>query len=402
MNHAILFALIFTIYISFPAYAEEQSKQKPLFPVSIPYEFDAAERSFNEIRQLILKNYYTTAITETGLYWAAVKGMLRHISPPDNPKQSKIWAPEEYDKVLKSLKGVKGSLGIKSSFNPSDGSVTIKEVMEGSPAASLLLPYDRILRIDGEPLKGKKLEEISGFLEGERGTDILLTVSRDIKVFELRLKLKEFKANNLLVSTLAPGDFAFVEIKKITANLSQELKEVLTELQEKNIDKLILDLRNNTGGVFIEALKTAELFLPAKNIILRTLSRSDKPQNYISSNEEPFDFKMAILVNNKTASGCEIIVAALQDNKKSIIIGAKTFGKAVFEKTFKIENNYRIKFISGAMYTPLGKSWQSRGITPDFETKQDQKTYAALTKLSPPERLKKDVPLITAYKLLKR
>lgn len=239
-------------------------------------------------------------------------------------------------------------------------------------------------------------------MQGEPGTDITFTVVRDIKSFDITITRKKFKTQNLVASILPPGDIAFIEIKKITSDIANQLKEKLTTIRDKNVTKLILDLRNNTGGIVIDSLKITELFLPEKNILLRIISRSDTPQNFVSSNKEPFDFEIVVLVNKKTASASEIIVGALQDSKKATIVGTRTYGKAILEKTFKLQNNYRVKFISGALYTPLGRSWQSKGLTPDFIVDQEEKTYLALTKLLPIERLQKDIGLVTAYKLVNR
>ena len=156
---------------------------------------------------------------------------------------------------------------------------------------------------------------------------------------------------------------------------------------ETEVDKLIDQkafrsarevLERYTGGVFAEALRTAELFLPAKSIILRTLQQEANLQNYISSNPSPFDFDLAILVNQKTASSAEILAGALQDHGKGVVIGTKTFGKGVIEKTFTLENEFRVKFITAAMLTPKGRSWDAKGILPDFLVEQDEKILKSL------------------------
>ena len=193
-----------------------------------------------------------------------------------------------------------------------------------------------------------------------------------------------------------------MEIKRFTAKLSNKLKDELTKLKDKDFQKLIIDLRNNPGGVFAESLRMVELFLPEKRILLRTFQRAQKLQNYVSVNTQPFGFDIAVLVNPQTASSAEILASALQDHRKALVIGTKTFGKGVFEKTFKLNNDFHVKFITGAMYSPKGSSWQGRGLTPDFLIKQDDKTLAALLKMEVEQRFRKDVAMITAYKLLMR
>lgn len=394
-----LFVLM-VIFIAPRSLAKEQTTIKPLFPVGLDHEFPNSKKTFEEVKNLILKHYYSDDVTEQALYWAAIQGMLRHISPPQSPELSKIWTADEYEKILLSRQGNQVSIGIKSSFNPNEGRLTITEVLPNSPAESILKPLDHILRIDSISLKGKTLQELNALLDGEEGTAVTLTVNRDIKVFDVTLERQKFLTENLLVEHLT-DKIALVEIKHFTANLSKQLKGELKTLKNDGILKLIIDLRNNPGGVFAESLKIVELFLPENSILIRTFQRETKLQNYVSVNSEPFEFKIAILVNRHTASSAEVLASALQEHKKALIIGTKTYGKGVFEKTFKLDNDFRLKFITGAMYSPKGLSWQDKGVTPDFLVDQDDKTVAALLKMEIKERFRKDVAMITAYKLLK-
>jgi carboxyl-terminal processing protease len=380
--------------------AEEKEPQKPLFVVDLEHEFPDALTAFEEARKLILENYYTITVDEDALYWAAIEGMLRHVSPPESPELGKLYKPEVYKEVEQGLKGVKVSIGIKSSFDANDGSLTVTEIDPGSPAEGVLQPRDRIMRIDDKPLKGLAVSDIDALLQGEVGTELALTLVRDISIETYVLTRAEYAANNL-IATIIENKVGLLELRKVTANMSKQVAEELEKLKAKGIKKLLLDLRSNTGGVFIESLRIAELFLPAKTVLLRTLKHDDKVQNYVSSTEEPYEFEIITLVNENTASSAEIIVAALQDAGVARVVGKKTYGKGVFEKTFKMENDFRVKFIIGAMYSPKGKSWQSKGVLPDFAVEQELKTLTALRKHSVTTRMQKDVPLITAYKLLK-
>ncbi len=393
--------LLFFISLAPWCRAGEKTNIKPLFPVDLNHEFPESKKTFEEVKNLIMQHYYSDEITEDALYWAAIQGMLRHISPPGAPELAKIWTAEEYEKIFLSRQGNQISIGIKSTFNPNEGRLTVTEVLPNSPAESILKPFDHILRIDSQSLKGKSLHELNALLDGEEGTEVTLTVNRDIQVFDITLKRRKFETKTLVVSRLT-DDMALVEIKQFTANLSKKLKDELTQLREKGFHKLIIDLRNNPGGVFDESKRIVELFLPEKGISLRTFQRVEKLKNYGSPNKDPFVFDIAILVNHKTASAAEILASALQDHQKGFVVGTRTYGKGVFEKTFKLENDFRVKFIIGALYSPKGQSWQGRGLTPDFLIKQDDKTLAALLKLEVDQRFRKDVAMITAYKLLMR
>lgn len=385
-----------------PAAAEDGPvPQISLFPVRIEHGFPRPEATFDEVRRLILDHYYAEEIDSATLYWAAIEGMLRRISPPSQPDLSRLWTADEYLAIRESLQGEQVSIGIKSRFNPGEGSLTVTEVLPDGPAESILRPMDRILRIDGEPLKGLRLERVDTLLRRAEGERITLTVNRDIRVFDVTVACQKFEQKNLTVADLAPG-IAVVALRRMTAGLSGRLRETLAVLAARGMQAVVLDLRDNPGGVFVEALRVVELFLPARHILLRTFRRDGGVQNYVSSNDEPFSFELAVLINGRTASSAEIVAGCLQDHDKALLVGSHTYGKAIFEQTFPLANEMHVKFITGAMYTPKGRSWQNEGIRPDFLVAQDEKTLAALRKLPPAERFRKDVAVITAYKLLAR
>jgi len=193
---------------------------------------------------------------------------------------------------------------------------------------------------------------------------------------------------------------ALVEIKNVSQGLTQQLAADLQKLKEQGVKKILLDLRNNPGGVLNEGVNIANLFLSKNNIIVRTVARSDKATPIVADREAPFDFEMVVLVNKNTASSAEIIASALQDHKRATIIGTKTFGKGVIETTYTLENQYRVKFISSAMYSPAGRSWQASGVLPDFLVQQEPSVSESMAKLPIDQRVSNDIYIITAIKLL--
>lgn len=381
------------------AAAEPQPQVKPLFPVALEHPLPDAQKSFDEVRALILKNYYTQELTEDALYWAAIQGMLRYISPPESPELARIWTADQYGRVKNSLEGNQVSIGVRSTFNADDGSLTVTKVLQGSPAQGVIEPLDRILRINGQPLKGKPVDDVSALLDGPEDSSVTLTVNRDVKVFDVTVKRAKFAAHNLVVTQLNKG-VALVELKQFSLDISKELGAELTKLAANGTKGLILDLRDDPGGVFMEALRCAELFLADKSIVLRTYNREEKLRSYVSSNKTPFSFRIVCLMNQHSASASEILAGALRDHQRASVVGTRSWGKGVFEKTFALANQFRVKFITGAMYTPAGHAWQGKGLAPDFLVEQDDKTLAALYRLPPQERYAKDVAMITAMKLL--
>lgn len=178
INPLLLILLILLILFPPSALTKEGPDQKPLFPITLDHDFPEPEKCFQEVKKLIMKNHYTSRVSEADLYWAAIKGMLRHVSPPETPALATIWTPEEYEKIENLLKGVNVSIGIKSSFNINDGSLTITRVLEGSPAESILQPYDHILRINGDHCKVRESAKS-------------MLICRESRVLISRLRLSE-------------------------------------------------------------------------------------------------------------------------------------------------------------------------------------------------------------------
>jgi carboxyl-terminal processing protease len=403
MKHASISCCVTLLFVIFPMAGftdtETAPSNQPLFPIAAEQKISDPRETFETIRSLILQSYYTDAITEEDLYWAAIQGMLRHISPPQDPERAKLWSPEQYARIFNALKGVRISAGIKSTYNKADGSLTVTDVLSGSPADGVVQPLDRILRINGVKLLDKPVTEIDELLNGEPGTRIVLTLVRDIVLLDIPLTLTEFKANNVEIAML-PRKTGYALVKKISQDVSKELYAALAPLQESGLKKLIIDLRDNSGGVFNEGMKLAELFLENKETVLHTLQRGDRIQTFVSGNHSPMSFDLVIIVNKQTASSSEIFAGALQANQRARLVGTPTFGKATVEKTFTLENQFRVKFIVGAMYRPGGKSWQGNGLRPDFVVEEDAKRLAKIARLPIEDRLRNDRQLNAAWQLL--
>lgn len=378
-----------------------KSTQPPLFSVSLKRDFPDPKTALEESVKIILENYYSPTITEDALYYAAIRGMLRFISPPQQPEHSKILTPKDYEKFEQTLEGKTVSIGIETTFNPNDGSLTITEVLPGSPADGVLLPFDRILRIDGVDLKGKEQKDVTAMLEGEVDKQVSLTVVRDIKVFDITLVRKEFKTPNLKVYKL-PDQVAVVEIQRITEAISQELRQNMVQLKEENFARVVIDLRNNPGGLLQEGIKMAGVFVPKGQTVVRVVNQAKTPQAVTSSDPaDPVKMDVAVLVNGNTASSCEVFASALKDHGIAKVIGTRTYGKSILDRTFPLSNQFQIQFITGHMFGPNGKSWYQKGVDPDIEVQAGEVNFAELEKLKPEDRLAKDAALQSAYNYLK-
>lgn len=338
-----------------------------LYKISAPKEFKSGEKAFAEVLKIVKEGFYDSeGITEDDLYYAAIKGILRRISPPESPTQSKIWTLTEKNKVYGNLKEKKVFSGINSVFDKEEGSLTVKSMIDGSPAIGLLQPKDRIMRIDGKSLKNLKEEELKKLLSGDEGKVVKLKVIRDIELLDIEITLKEVLIKNCITAVL--DSTGYLRVKSFSENISGEMKTHLNSFKEQKIKKVIIDLRENTGGYFTEGVKAAELFLRKGASIVSVLRSGSKRSDYFSRNLRPYNFDIVILTNGRTASSSEVLAAALRANNKAVIIGINSYGKAIIEKPFSLSNGYLVKFSVGAMYTYDGQTWHEDGLSPDIKS----------------------------------
>ena len=340
-----------------------------LYKISAPEGFKSGKEAFSEVLKIVKKEFYDSEnLKEEDLYYAAIKGILRRLSPPESPNQGKIWSSEERKKVYDDLKEMKAYFGVKFVFDKKDGSLTVTNILKESPALNILKINDRIMRIDGEPLKGLEGNDFNQMLTGGDNREVALTVVRDIEVLNLKVKLKEVRVYNCIAATV--DGVGYLRIKSFSENISGEMKEHLEKFRKENLKALIIDLRDNTGGYFSEGVKSAELFLKRESKIVSVLRAGGQTSHHFSRNLVPYDFQLAILIDGRTASSSEVLAAAMSENK-AVLIGENSYGKAIIEKPFELSNGYSIKFSVGAMYSPKGKTWHEDGLSPDIKSQTE-------------------------------
>ena len=368
----------------------------PLYPVQIEHDFADPEATFREVVALVQEQYYSDTVDEKSIWWAATKGLLRQVSPEEHPDLATIWLPEQYESVSDVLQGLRESIGIKSSFNPADGSLTVTEVTAGGPSEGVLQPLDRILRVQGKELKGLSVAAVSALLEGEPDTPVAIKVVRDVSVLDLTVKREKFHLQNVLAEVY-PAQIGYLAVRSFSQGVAERCKEELGRFQADRVTKLILDLRGNGGGVLQEGLKVAELFVPKGRLMMRVVAHGNKLSNYVSTNAAPVAFHLAVLVDGQTASAGEIVAAALRDECAATLVGSPTYGKASMERVFTLKNGCRVKFSTGALYSPKGRSWHKKGLTPQIQAEQDPKLLERTRTLGAELRLLNDPPLRAAH-----
>lgn len=322
-------------------------------------------QTFSKILSLI-QQYYVEEVDTKKLITGAIKGMLRELDP-----HTSYMPPDVYKDFESETAGEFGGLGIEISIQ--SGVLTIISPIEDTPAWKAgIKPGDKVVAIDGKSTKGYSLVEASSALKGKSGEKIVLSIVReavdkplDISITRGKVKIKSVKSAEL------DDGFLYVKITSFIENTGPDLERTLNEYSKaKNgkIDGVLLDLRRNPGGLLDQAIKVSDLFIK-EGVIVSTIGRDTKNKEIsYASKKAPFaSVPVVVLINEYSASASEIVAGALQDNKRAVIVGGRSFGKGSVQSAIKLSDGSALKLTVARYYTPSGVSIQSEGIKPDIE-----------------------------------
>ncbi len=319
---------------------------------------------FTEVYEIVRKNY-VEEVEPKKLIYSAIRGMLRSLDP-----HSGFMPPEAYKEMKIDTKGEFGGLGIQIGIRK--GVLTIIAPIEDTPAwRAGLKAGDKILKVDGEPTSEMTLLEAVNKMRGPKGTKVTLTIMRegweeprDFTITRDIIRIKSVKYK------VVDEGIGYVKITQFQEKTAVELESALRELDKEGVDSLILDLRNNPGGLLISAVEVAEQFLPPERLVVYIKDRSGKKQEYYTRGRRPrYDWPMVVLVNNGSASASEIVAGALKDWDRAVLIGTKTFGKGSVQSVIPLSDGSGLRLTTAKYYTPKGVSIHATGIEPDIEVK---------------------------------
>lgn len=322
-------------------------------------------QNFSKILNLV-QQYYVEEVDTKKLVNGAIKGMLKELDPHTN-----YMSPEIFKDFESETSGQFGGLGIEISIQ--NGVLTIISPIEDTPAWNAgIKPGDKVVAIDGQSTKGFTLVEASALLKGKKGSKIVLSVVRDsqekpldISIVRGNVKIRSVKPTNL------EDGYMYVKITSFIENTSGDLEKALADFKKNNKGKfegLLIDLRRNPGGLLEQAIKVSDLFIK-DGIIVSTIGRDPKNKEVsMASKKAPYsDVPIVVLINEFSASASEIVSGALQDNKRAVIVGERSFGKGSVQSVIKLGDGSGLKLTIARYYTPSGVSIQSEGIHPDIE-----------------------------------
>lgn len=325
-------------------------------------------QNFTKVLNLI-QQYYVEAVDTRKLIYGAIKGMLRELDPHTN-----FLPPDVFKDFETETSGEFGGIGIEISVQ--NGVLTIISPIEDTPAWEAgIKPGDKVIAVDGKSTKGLSLVEASQFMKGKRGSKIVLSIVRDgenepkdISITRGSIKIRSVKPTDL------EDGYMYVKITSFIENTGRDLEKALFEADKKysGLKGIILDLRRNPGGLLDQAVKVSDLFLKDGSTIVSTIGRDPKNKEVLTASKRTKleSVPIIILMNEFSASASEIVAGALQDNKRAIVMGEKSFGKGSVQSVIKLGDGSGLKLTVARYYTPSGKSIQAEGITPDLAVEE--------------------------------
>ncbi len=355
---------------------EIQRRKKYLFPfvavlsllaVSVGYNLGvSAESAYEKIRILVdildqVQTNYVESVEIKELIYGAASGMVRTLDP-----FSQFLPPENLKEMKVETEGEFGGIGIRVGIGE-DGWLTVITPLPGTPAFKAgVYPRDRIVKINNASTEGISLEKAVTKLRGKPGSKVILTIGREDKTpgGETRETTKDFpllreviKIQTIFSRMLEGTDIGYVRITEFNARTPQDIHQMLGDLTGKGMKSLILDLRFNPGGLLPSAIETAKEFIGDDKVIVYTQGRKpDSRVEYRAAHHALYaNVPMAALTNEGSASGSEILAGALQDHRRAILIGARTFGKASVQSVINLGDGSGLRLTTAYYYTPSGR-----------------------------------------------
>ncbi|MBJ6136915.1 S41 family peptidase [Marinobacter litoralis] len=329
-------------------------------------------RKFTEVFARI-KGAYVEEVSDRELLESAIKGMLSDLDP-----HSTYLAPKDYEELEESTSGEFGGLGIEVGME--NGFVKVISPIDDTPAQKAgVQAGDLIIKLDEKPVKGMSLEEAVNLMRGKPGTVLTLTIMRDGQSAPIEIDVTRniIKVTSVKSRMLESG-YGYVRITQFQAETGRQFRQALSNLEEdfgSDLKGLVIDLRNNPGGVLQAAVEASDALLDS-GLIVYTEGRIQSSRLRFSAKKGDLmeGTPIVVLINGGSASASEILAGALQDHKRAVVMGTQSFGKGSVQTIIPLDETHAIKMTTARYFTPDGRSIQAKGITPDIEVRPAELT----------------------------
>ena len=309
----------------------------------------------------IIDKYYLGEVNEEDLKEGAIKGYIEGLGDPYTEYISK----EDMEEYMEDTKGNFVGIGIYMVQDTEEDKIMVLSPIKGSPAEKAgIKSGDYIIELDGEECKAEDMTAISNKIKGEEGTTVKLKIQRDNETLDFEIKRENVTVNPVEGEVLE-NNIGYIEFSSFDENTAEGFKSKFEELKNQGIQSLIIDLRNNGGGIVDEALEIAGYIADKDSVLLYEVNKDNEEEVKKSENEPIINMPIVILTNENTASSSEILAGALKDLGKAKIVGTKTYGKGVIQQILSLPDGSGIKITSEKYLTPNKTEINKVGITPD-------------------------------------
>jgi carboxyl-terminal processing protease len=329
-------------------------------------ERDRNVKYFREVLQLVKENYVGDAPAGyDDLTRAALEGLAGQLDP-----HSQFLRADAYQETEEEMANAFGGVGIQVEMR--DNQITVITPIAGTPAERAgLRRGDRLVKIDGKPIENPSVEKTVRLVRGEPDTLVTVTVFRPAtkQTLDFPLKRARIRLESVRNATLRPGGLGYLQVTQFSDRTGKEFRTALAGLEKQGLRGLVIDLRNNPGGLLDAAIDVCNEFFEKGELIVYTQGRTlESRENFNADNGHPRRaYPVAILVNGGTASAAEIVAGAMKDTRRAVIVGEKTFGKGSVQSIIGLRNGEGLKLTTARYYTPSGITIHEKGILPQVE-----------------------------------
>jgi carboxyl-terminal processing protease len=313
--------------------------------------------------------YQPERIDDRQALYSALKGLVEQLGDP----YSEFLSPEEFTYSMGTLDGDTGNVGLGIELSIVNGALTVVTPLPGTPAESAgIRPGDQILAIDGESTQWITLSRAKNRLRGERETSVVLSVRhRDGALEEITVVRDVVDVDPVVAELVGDGRIGYLRVLRFQADTTSRLDEAVRTLDLTELAGLVLDLRNNPGGLLTAALSVSSTLIDEGDVITQTLDRLQGEKLHVSTGNENPNLLLTVLINSGTAGASEIVAGAIRDNSMGVLVGERSFGLGVYQQVIEFPDGSALRITTGEYFTPSGDAIHLTGLEPDIPVDED-------------------------------
>lgn len=336
---------------------------------SVAVEYKYGEYKKLAILEKSIENDFYKKVDKEKLINGALKGMFE----ATGDQYSQYYTKSEFEKLMEQTSGTFVGIGVVISPVEDENLITVVAPMEGSPAEkSGIKSGDKILKVNGEDVSSKQMDKALTLIKGKEGTTVNITIKRNNQVLDFDVK-REKIINKTIEYKVIDDNIGYIKMYSFDEHTYKDFTKALDKLEAKNIKGLVIDLRDNPGGLLNICEDIADEILDQDQVIVSVKNNKEKSKEYVSDNKKQLDLPIALLINSGSASASEILTGAIVDNGKGIAVGTTTFGKGLVQTVRQMRDGTGFKLTTAQYYTPSGAYINGKGIKPTIEEQDEAK-----------------------------